>query len=343
MAKTRATKQGKPRSQAKKKKKRGPQSSLDAKKTKLMDEVLRIEPILFSDEEDIRGEDQNTRKSILPGKTPSIVCYVLGANPPMSILDGFVRRVWKDKIDKVGMISYGVFLVLFKKIEDRDQGLELKYWGEQVLYKIISQVGVPVMLDSFTKAKEKLNYSRILIEVSLQQEFPEKIWFEDENGDDTVVYVNYEWKPTTCAHCKGVEETRAKKTSDEEGFLPPKKVWKEKVIGKQNVSVVAVANSFESLQRINENKQQNVDGNVEVTSILTKNIIKRMVDSHWENLQFPGMQILTIKLDRRERVKGIQQLAEDETRMKVEGEEYEIEDDEEAFMEGSIADLNQGK
>ncbi|KAM6568713.1 hypothetical protein CsatB_016698 [Cannabis sativa] len=41
----------------------------------------------------------------------SLVCYVLGANPPLSVLEGFARRIWKDKIDKVGMLSYGIFLI----------------------------------------------------------------------------------------------------------------------------------------------------------------------------------------------------------------------------------------
>uniref|UniRef100_A0A803NRP6 Uncharacterized protein n=1 Tax=Cannabis sativa TaxID=3483 RepID=A0A803NRP6_CANSA len=58
MAKTRAMKQSKPKSPTKKKKKCGPDSTLDARRTKSMDEVLGIEPILFSDEEDENDEVQ---------------------------------------------------------------------------------------------------------------------------------------------------------------------------------------------------------------------------------------------------------------------------------------------
>uniref|UniRef100_A0A803QFZ8 DUF4283 domain-containing protein n=1 Tax=Cannabis sativa TaxID=3483 RepID=A0A803QFZ8_CANSA len=152
----------------------------------------------------------------------SIVCYVLGANPPLSILEGFSRRMWKDKDERVGMVSYGFFLIRFNSIEDRDKvlkwgyiffnkrpvvikswdpeinfkkkdirvvpirvhldDLELKYWGEKSLIKIIGQVGKPIMVDEATKKRDKLGFPRVLIEVSLQKEYPDLIEFEDEKG-----------------------------------------------------------------------------------------------------------------------------------------------------------------
>uniref|UniRef100_A0A803QBL2 DUF4283 domain-containing protein n=1 Tax=Cannabis sativa TaxID=3483 RepID=A0A803QBL2_CANSA len=164
------------------------------------------------------------------------------------------------------------------------QGLELKYSGEQVLFRIIRQVGEPVMLDSFTKAKEKLNYPRILIEVSLNQHFPEQIEFEDEYEDDISVFVQYEWKPTVCTHCKGVGhvaincrkkegnktewvvkkpavETWAKPTSDEDGFVLPKKTWKEKLTEAKAPEVIAVANTFGGLQHVTDQGED--DGGTE--------------------------------------------------------------------------------
>ncbi|XP_062100839.1 uncharacterized protein LOC133806765 [Humulus lupulus] len=174
----------------------------------------------------------------------SIVCYVLGANPPFSVLEGFARRLWKDKVDKVGMLSYGIFLIRFDCIEDRDailtegyiffnkrpvimkawdpntnfkkedirtvpiwvqlDDLELKYWGQKSLFKIIGQVGKPLMVNAITKERDKLSYPHVLIEVSLQQEFPCFIEFEDEFGFNVSVGVTYEWKLTICGHCKGM-------------------------------------------------------------------------------------------------------------------------------------------
>ena len=44
---------------------------------------------------------------------PSIVGYVVGANPPLHVLDGFVRRLWKTDVSKVGMIGHGLFIIRF--------------------------------------------------------------------------------------------------------------------------------------------------------------------------------------------------------------------------------------
>lgn len=49
----------------------------------------------------------------------AVVCFVVGSNPPLHIIDEFIRRIWKDlDIDTVGIVDSGVFLVLLKSIED---------------------------------------------------------------------------------------------------------------------------------------------------------------------------------------------------------------------------------
>uniref|UniRef100_A0A803PIJ5 Reverse transcriptase zinc-binding domain-containing protein n=1 Tax=Cannabis sativa TaxID=3483 RepID=A0A803PIJ5_CANSA len=101
----------------------------------------------------------------------AIVCYVLGANPPLSMLEGFARRIWKDKVDKIGMISYGIFIIRFTSSDIRDEvlaggleDLELKYWGQRSLFKLIGQLGKPLMMDEVTKGRDKLACPRVLIE-----------------------------------------------------------------------------------------------------------------------------------------------------------------------------------
>lgn len=54
----------------------------------------------------------------------SVICYVIGANPPIHVMDGFVRRIWKSKgVDRVAMIKIGMYIVKFFAIDKRDEVL----------------------------------------------------------------------------------------------------------------------------------------------------------------------------------------------------------------------------
>uniref|UniRef100_A0A803PAH1 DUF4283 domain-containing protein n=1 Tax=Cannabis sativa TaxID=3483 RepID=A0A803PAH1_CANSA len=135
---------------------------------------------------------------------PSIACYVLGANPPLVVIEGFVRRMWLDKIEREPSINVKKEDIKMVPIWVHLDELDLKYWGEKSLYKIIRQIGKPVVVDEATKRREKLNFSRVLIEVAIKQDLPELIEFEDENGCNTTVAISYEWKPVICANCNGM-------------------------------------------------------------------------------------------------------------------------------------------
>lgn len=55
----------------------------------------------------------------------AVVCFVVGSNPSLHVIDGFVRRIWKDlDIDTVGTVDSGVFIVRMKTIEYRDKAYE---------------------------------------------------------------------------------------------------------------------------------------------------------------------------------------------------------------------------
>ncbi|XP_074305323.1 uncharacterized protein LOC141640418 [Silene latifolia] len=58
--------------------------------------------------------------------------------------------------------------------------------------------------DSATLDKTRLGYARLMVEVEVGQEFPGKIYFKDEKGNDVCVCVEYEWKPAVCGSCKGI-------------------------------------------------------------------------------------------------------------------------------------------
>ncbi|KAJ8420802.1 hypothetical protein Cgig2_011601 [Carnegiea gigantea] len=50
----------------------------------------------------------------------SVICSVLGANPPLEVMEGFLRRFWHSQtIDKIGLVKNGLFLVHFHNMDDQ--------------------------------------------------------------------------------------------------------------------------------------------------------------------------------------------------------------------------------
>ncbi|VFQ92420.1 unnamed protein product [Cuscuta campestris] len=59
----------------------------------------------------------------------TLVCCILGANPPLEVVKGFINRIWKEyEIEEVSLLKEGQFIVMFKKSEDRDNVLKWKYY-----------------------------------------------------------------------------------------------------------------------------------------------------------------------------------------------------------------------
>ncbi|XP_009777272.1 uncharacterized protein [Nicotiana sylvestris] len=125
-------------------------------------------------------------------------------------------------IDKVALVNKGVFLMQFQSeeskiriIEEGDKmfdkkpvvirpwkqdidmkketidkipiwirltGLDIKYWGKNALMKIAGMVGKPLKVDRATSQKKRLTFARILVKVSINQQYPSKIMFENEYG-----------------------------------------------------------------------------------------------------------------------------------------------------------------
>ena len=78
----------------------------------------------------------------------------------------------------------------------RFPGLELKYWDLDCLSKLGSVLGVPLRTDQHTKDKTYLQYTRLLIDIRLNQEFPDYIEFLKDHGVLILQPVTYEWRPT---------------------------------------------------------------------------------------------------------------------------------------------------
>uniref|UniRef100_A0A803PLB8 DUF4283 domain-containing protein n=1 Tax=Cannabis sativa TaxID=3483 RepID=A0A803PLB8_CANSA len=269
MAKTQSKRGGKLKSDSKKLKKDGNRAGHMEMKSQinLPDEDRKVK----IDLEDIEDEINYWK--------PSLVCYVLGSNPPLHILEGFAKRKWSEKVDKVKLLAYGVFLIRFHSIEQRDEvlngghiffnrkpvimkpwdpnssvkkedvklvpiwiqleGLELKYWGEKSLFKIVGQLGKPIMVDAITRERERLMFPRILVEAK-------KEW---------VVKADNRAEPR-------------KNTQDEDGFQP---VSKGKKIRMQEDPVeTEIQNVFSILDGTGEEQQEEQETEIGAIQINTR-------------------------------------------------------------------------
>lgn len=61
--------------------------------------------------------------------------------------------------------------------------LEFMYLGAKGLSKIGSLIGKPLMVDKNTEKKVGLQFARMLVEVTVGDQFPEEIYFRNENGE----------------------------------------------------------------------------------------------------------------------------------------------------------------
>ncbi|XP_074305375.1 uncharacterized protein LOC141640494 [Silene latifolia] len=175
----------------------------------------------------------------------SVYCYILGANPPWDVIEGFVYRVWDEfGFDRVSFLDNGIFIVRFTKFQSREALLNsgyylfenkpviIKPWDvdmdlvkEKVdvvpvlvrlsgislkfwgncLPRIAGLVGKYVKMDGAPAEKIRLSYARVMVELQMDQKLPEKVYFLDENGQLVMVPVEYEWKPISCTSCKGMD------------------------------------------------------------------------------------------------------------------------------------------
>ncbi|XP_074265618.1 uncharacterized protein LOC141588059 [Silene latifolia] len=174
----------------------------------------------------------------------AVYCYVLGANPPWKVIDGFVKRIWGyTEIEKIAFHSNGIFLVRFKteaiKLRVLQAGpvffdnkpIVVKEWTSETkliweavdlvpiwirfyglplklwgnaLKKIANLVGSPIRCDSNTQLKTFLGYARVMVEVKVGDDLPDVIEFMDELDNKHRQIVHYEWKPTICTECKAM-------------------------------------------------------------------------------------------------------------------------------------------
>ncbi|KAJ8419251.1 hypothetical protein Cgig2_007493 [Carnegiea gigantea] len=152
----------------------------------------------------------------------AILCGVMGANPPLEVMEGFIRQIWRDlSITKIALVRKGLFLVRFEKEQDKLQvtqrgiyifdskpfvflELDICYWGTDSLSKLGSLIGIPIKTDKYTKNKDYLHYARMLIEVPMEGPFLDTINFINDSGVLVKQRITFEWKPVKCNQCQQI-------------------------------------------------------------------------------------------------------------------------------------------
>ncbi|XP_074318079.1 uncharacterized protein LOC141654864 [Silene latifolia] len=175
----------------------------------------------------------------------AVVCFILGANPPWEVVEGFIRRIWtRYNIDKISFMPNGIFLVRFKTMEMKEKVLAsghylfdnkpmiVKSWEWDLemnkegvkcvpawirlhklplkfwgkgLPKIVGIVGKYVKSDTATEERTRLGFARVMVELVVDQDLPAEIAFKDEQGIVDHIEIEYEWKPIKCKKCQGME------------------------------------------------------------------------------------------------------------------------------------------
>ncbi|XP_062080548.1 uncharacterized protein LOC133785316 [Humulus lupulus] len=212
----------------------------------------------------------------------AVVCTVLGANPPFTVFEGFIKRMWgKLGIERIARLNAGHTLVKFRDETTRDlvlengvlhfdrkpvivrpwtteldhlrmiksvlvwvrlPGLGLQYWGTKCLSALVSTLGKPIMVDKVTMDRSMMQFARVLVDIDIADEVPKSIQFLNERGQLMEQFVEFEWLPTQCKLCKVFGHT--------ESLCNKKKevVWRPK---DQLVNGTKLDNSLEETKRSN--------------------------------------------------------------------------------------------
>ncbi|XP_062115338.1 uncharacterized protein LOC133829622 [Humulus lupulus] len=194
----------------------------------------------------------------------AVVCMVLGANPPIAVFEGFIKRVWGHLgIVQISRMTLGLTLVKFNDEATRDHVLEngvlqfdrkpvivrpwtadlsairlihsvplwirlhdlgLQYWGSKCISALVSTIGKPLLVDKFTKDRSRVQFARVLVEMEITDNPHHSFQFINEHGQVVEQGIEYEWLPTKCKSYSGFGHTMADCRKDH------KAVWVEKIV-----------------------------------------------------------------------------------------------------------------
>ncbi|XP_020680859.1 uncharacterized protein LOC110098381, partial [Dendrobium catenatum] len=105
--------------------------------------------------------------------------------------------------------------------------LPLALWTPSGISKIASYIGIPLYVDSLTAKRTRLTFARVCVQVDKNSVLPDEIPLEID-GDDLVLKVVYDWKPSKCDGCGSIIHPYALCPSNPspKPSLPPKPAFR---------------------------------------------------------------------------------------------------------------------
>lgn len=107
--------------------------------------------------------------------------------------------------------------------------LPLKYWGEENMCRLASQLGSPLDVDDLTVQHDKGQFARIKVLMEIKEEVLELVKYADEYGRMCEQNVHFEWLPVKCRHCKRYEHMSVNcRKPNAQQWVPKKKIEEPK-------------------------------------------------------------------------------------------------------------------
>ncbi|GFP99380.1 hypothetical protein PHJA_002082100 [Phtheirospermum japonicum] len=140
-------------------------------------------------------------------------------------VNGWITFVFKTERDRDMVIAGGPYMIFgrilllklmpewFKFGNDEIKtlplwvkfpNLPLECWNAQLLSRIASKVGTPLLTDKMTKTMERISYARVLVEVDASKELVRSVSIIDSKGNRFDQLVEFETKPAYCQSCHSI-------------------------------------------------------------------------------------------------------------------------------------------
>lgn len=170
-----------------------------------------------------------------------LIGYFLDGKMPYNLLCATARSVWKDNaprsVKQIGACFFFEFRDEASKMQVLEGGpyffsrrylvltdwkrmlvpttkhpssipawvklhkLPLECWTASGFSRIASSIGRPIHVDEATAGKKRLDFARVCVEISANDDLPDEIVVR-ANGEAVTIRVEYQWLPPKCSECK---------------------------------------------------------------------------------------------------------------------------------------------